>query len=268
MKTVRGPYKIHGGKYYLCKWIIDHFPADYEHLHYVEPFFGAGNAFFNKTPATGGKHEVVNDINNGIANILYVLRDESEEFISRLKKIKYNEKNFKLALENQKTKDYFENAINEFILRRMSRDGLKKAFAWSNRQRGGIPGDVNAWKTIMKVLPSLSHRLNGSYIFNKPATDIIKGFDSEDTLIYCDPPYMPDTRVTPNAYEDEMTIEQHEILLDALLKCKGKVIISGYPSSLYSKKLKGWKVVKNKIVNHSSQQKTKKLKTEVIWLNY
>jgi len=43
MKTIRPPFKIHGGKYYLSKWIIEHLPPEYEKYDYVESHVGAGS---------------------------------------------------------------------------------------------------------------------------------------------------------------------------------------------------------------------------------
>ena len=37
-----------GGKKRLAPEIVNLFPHDYEHLHYVEPFFGGGAVFFKK----------------------------------------------------------------------------------------------------------------------------------------------------------------------------------------------------------------------------
>ena len=90
--------------------------------------------------------------------------------------------------------DYVDHGVNEYVLRRMSRGGLKKAFAWSERKRGGQPGDLNAWKTMFAQLPIIAERIKGASILNKNFIDVFKVWDEEDTLFYLDPPYLHSTR--------------------------------------------------------------------------
>lgn len=267
MKRIRPAFKCHGGKYYLSKWIIDNFPDNYKEYTYLEPFCGGANVFINKEKS---KNEIINDIDASVINIFKALRDEPKEFIRKLRYKKYCENTFNLALLNSKQPfdDYLEFAVNELILRRMSRGGLKKAFAWSDRTRGGKPGDVNAWKTCLALLPELAERLEGVFIFNKPAIEIIQKFNKKDTLVYCDPPYVHETRTSKNVYGYEMTNEDHTQLANVLNNFDGKVIVSGYPSTLYNKLFKEWNCVKQKVANHSSQSKTKKIMTEYLWKNF
>ena len=238
-------------------------------MDYIEPFIGAGSVFLNKKPSLTGT-EVINDLDLGVIQIYRALRDEPDNFIGNLRKIKYCESVFKRELKRQGDEfaDYVDHATNEIILRRMSRGGLKKAFAWSERLRGGQPGDVNAWKTIMGLLPEIAGRLQGSNIFNTNGIQIIKGFDDPNALCYADPPYDPDSRVSKSVYGHEMTTEQHIELSEELHKFKGKAIISGYMSPLYIRLYSDWRCEKKKIANHSSQQKKKEYKTEAVWLNY
>jgi site-specific DNA-adenine methylase len=65
-----------------------------------------------------------------------------------------------------------------------------------------------------------------------------------------------------------MDTDDHIALAKALNSFEGKVIISGYPSTLYKRLYDGWKCKKKQIPNHASQSKTKKYKTECIWMNY
>ena len=270
-KKIRPAFKIFGGKYYLSDWIIDLFPENYTGMDYVEPFCGAASVFLNKTPSNENHIEVINDIDPGVFNISCALRDESKAFIKMLKKTKYSEVVFKKALKQKDGpfESYMDHAINDFILRRMSRSGMKTVFGWSDRERGGQPGDLNAWKTIISdTLPIIAERLKSTRIFNKSGVEIINAFDSENTLFYVDPPYDPDSRVSKDVYGFEMTPEDHIRLSDELKRCKGKVIVSGYASPLYNRLYEGWRCEKKKIANHSSQQKKKKYKTECCWMNF
>lgn len=265
MKTIRPVFKCHGGKFFLAQWIIENFPEKYKEMTYLEPFCGGANVLLNKEKSVV---EIINDLDASVIQIYRALRDEPKELIRRLNLCKYCEETFERSLKKTQHDDYLDHAVNEFILRRMSRGGLKKAFSWSNRLRGGQPGDVNAWMTAVKGLPDLAERINEVYIFNKPAIEVMKAFNAPNTFVYCDPPYLHETRVSKTVYESEMTTEDHIELAHALTAFKGKAMISGYSSPLYNRLYKGWNVEKKKIANHSSQQKSKEKKIEVIWKNY
>ena len=240
-------------------------------MTYLEPFCGAASVFFNKEKS---KEEILNDVDEGMAKILWALRDEPKNFVGRLKRTKYCEETFVRAqrkLSKGSVADYLDYAVNEYIVRRMSRGGLKSAFAWSDRKRGGKPGDVNAWETMIIQLPHLADRLKGVYILNKSTLDILKAFNDPNTLVYCDPPYLDITRTVPDAYEHELSEDDHIELATILNTFKGKAMISGYSSPLYRSLFNpdtGWKCRRKRVVNHSSQTKTKTVKTECLWCNF
>src|SRR5581483_6063884 len=176
-------FKCFGGKFYLADFIISNFP---EHKIYVEPFCGGGTVLLRKNPS---EIEIINDIDSGIISIFESVKNDCNNFLEKLSQIEYCKENFTKALNNE-----FDKPINEFILRRMSRSGMKKNFSWSERLRGGQVGDVNAWQNAIKNIPLTSKRLQNVKIYNKPAIEIIKIYNNENVLLYCDPPYLHETR--------------------------------------------------------------------------
>jgi site-specific DNA-adenine methylase len=164
-KTIRPAIKCHGGKYYLAKWIIENFPKDYENMSYIEPFCGGASVLFNKKPS---KFECINDSNFALYCIYLSLKLNFAQFISKLLTLEYSESTFELY-KQQTVLTLLAIAVKEFVLRRMSRGGLKKSFAWSNRIRGGKPGDVNGWETALDNLETLSERLGKVNIFYSDA---------------------------------------------------------------------------------------------------
>lgn len=264
-KKIRPLIKCHGGKYYLSNWVIENFPEDYQEMTYCEPYLGGGSVFLNKEPS---KTEIINDIDNKVVSIFKALRDEPGELTGRLKRTKYKEETFNRALKKEEFEDYIDLAITEITLRRMSRGGMKEAFSWSKRLRGGKPGDENAWETYLEQLPLSAARVEKAHIFNKKAEEIIKIWDGPNTLMYLDPPYLSTTRSAPNVYENEMSIDDHISLSETINNSKSYIILSGYPSSLYNRLYKDWNCIKKEIVNHSSQKKTKSKKVECIWMNF
>jgi DNA adenine methylase len=267
--TIRPITKNFGGKYYLRKFVISNFPPGFQELRYVEPCGGGASILLNKPRS---KTEILCEKNKGLYCIYLAVRDSPASFYERLKKLVYHKITLDIAIareNNGSFHDYIDQAVNEYVLRRMSRCGLKKDFAWSNRLRGGQFGDVNGWETSLNNIFRASERLQGVKLFCQPALKTLTNYNRSDTFTYVDCPYLHETRVSRLAYaEDEMSTADHVALAQLLNNFKGKVLLSGYPSKLYGKLYKSWNVEYNYTVNHASQQKIKGVKTEMLYKNY
>jgi len=86
-------------------------------------------------------------------------------------------------------------------------------------------------------------------------------FDGRE-LLYVDPPYVAATKKNRRYYRHEYTDEDHSKLLGALLKLDCRIMISGYPSALYEKALRGWEVTELVNVSHAG------LRREQLWANF
>jgi DNA adenine methylase len=265
MKKLRGVFKCHGGKFYLSQWIISNFPKNYTQMTYIEGCAGAANILLNKQRSLV---EIYNDADPNIVSIFQELTsDGAEDFLEEVKKTHYNEETFKWAKVTS-DKNCGEQALAELVRRRFSRGGLGEAFAWSERLRGGKPGDVNAWNTYKELLPDIIERLRGVDVYCLPIHDLFVLFDAPNVLWYIDPPYLPSTRRAKKAYAFEMTEEDHIELGKLLNNAKGKVCLSGYQSPLYTKLYKNWKMDCRPIKNHSGQGEKKQTRIECVWMNY
>ena len=87
-------------------------------------------------------------------------------------------------------------------------------------------------------------------------------------FLYCDPPYVHSTRTAPKVYTCEMSDDDHLLLLFALKKFKGKVLLSGYRSPLYDRQLASWTCTDVAVKNSSGSGKKKQNRIECIWCNY
>ena len=95
------------------------------------------------------------------------------------------------------------------------------------------------------------------------ATQYLNGLAvDQGTLIYADPPYLPSTRKRARVYPFDYTAEDHEKLIDCLLRKRCMVMISGYESDLYSSLLGAWAQVSFNAKTHSG------VRRECVWLNY
>lgn len=296
MTTLTQPLKWHGGKYYLRTWIVGLMPP---HLHYVEPFFGGGGVLLARDPerdwmlsdgqklpgALKGSSEVANDLHGELINFWRVLQkpEDFEAFRQRIELTPFSQMEFEDALSgNPNTSTVSEQidtstsrvdrAVRFFILARQSRQGLMKDFATlsRNRTRGRINEQVNAWLSVIQGLPDVHQRLQNVVILNQSACDVIRKQDGANTLFYCDPPYVHETRSTTGEYAFEMTEAQHRELLDVLAGITGKFMLSGYPSNLYRhwEVQHGWNRHEFLIDNKASSGKVKETKTECLWCNF
>jgi DNA adenine methylase len=263
---LRSIYKCHGGKFYLTDFIISHFPKNYQELRYIEAAGGAASVLLNKKRSVS---EVYNDLDPNIAGIVQELTaDDSSEFISAVNQIPYTKEQFEWSLKASENALGMEQSLAELVRRRFSRGGLRKAFSWSERLRGGEPGDAHAWRTFKQNLILIAERLKGVEVYCMPMNELIKKHDAWDVLWYVDPPYLGSTRTAKKAYTYEMTEEEHIELGELLNKAEGRVLLSGYQSPLYCKLYKGWKLTAKPVANHAGQNKVKQQRIECLWRNY
>jgi DNA adenine methylase len=117
-------------------------------------------------------------------------------------------------------------------------------------------------------LPDVHARLRRVFIENMDANKLIPREDTPGTLFYCDPPYLPETRTSPDAYAHEMTAEQHAEFLATVKQCRGKVMISGYASGMYDKELAGWTRHEFDLPNNAARGTDKRRMIEVLWSNF
>jgi len=209
-------------KYYLYREIVKLFPP---HHTYVETHGGTAITLLNKEPSPV---EVYNDINERLTRLFRVVRDHPEEFKRRLQLTPYSEIEWEKAAEP--AEDEIEQARRDFVRWRMSIGGRGKAFSYTlHRVRRGMADAVSGYLSVIdEELPKIVERFRNVQILCRDAVEVIRKWDSPDTLFYCDPPYHPSTLVSKDVYEHPMSAEDHEKLLDVLLACKGKVVLSGY----------------------------------------
>lgn len=264
-KKIRPSFKIHGGKYYLVDFIVRNFPPNYENMSYLELFGGAASVLTNKKLSV---KETYNDLHKPTANIFACLVNHGDEIVSRISKIEYKEEVFKQSLSHIFCYGSVDSAINEIVLRRMSRGGMKKHFSWSSRTRGGRPGDVNAWETFKNLLPLICDRLKNVEIKSEDALTLIPKNDDANTLIYLDPPYLKATRTAKKIYECELSDVEHANMAEIANKVKSRILISGYDSPLYRQLYKDWRWITKEVPNNSGQGKVKQRRVECLIMNY
>jgi DNA adenine methylase len=280
LARVSPPLKWHGGKHYLAQQIVALMPSrckkpngpdddDPGWLHYVEPYAGGLAVLFANDPE--GISEVVNDLDGRLTNFWQVLQDDDTfgRFQRVLEAVPFSESEYQSAYRDEG--DPVERAVRFFIHCRQSLAGRMNAFAplSRNRTRRGMNEQASAWMTAVDGLPAVHARLRRVAVLkSQDALNVIRQQDGPRTLFYLDPPYLAETRAAAKVYTHEMTSAQHQALLDVVRGCRGKVMLSGYPSALYDQALAGWTPHEFGVPNQAAGGSEKRRMKEIVWCNF
>jgi DNA adenine methylase len=261
------PFGWYGGKYSHLEWLLPLLPESY---HFCEPFAGSGVVLLNRRPSPV---ETYNDLDGEVCNFFRVLRDQKDALVEAIGLTPFSREEFALACKLDPNVSDLERARRFYVRARQVRTGLAQVASvgrWANcknTSRSGMSGVVSRWLGAVDALPEIAERLLRVQIENRPAVDVIELYDSKETLFYCDPPYVHETRGDSNAYSNEMTNEQHEHLADALNSIRGKVAFSNYDCPLVNRLYpeRRWKKITGGLRTiHSTKDKRR----EVLWTNY
>jgi DNA adenine methylase len=264
---MNSPLRWHGGKSYLAKRIVELMPA---HTSYLDAYAGGLSVLLNKP--CEGISEYANDLNGELMNFWRVLAQTPDRMLRALWGTPLSQDEF-IASGATQPPDNVVRATAFFIRMRQSRQGLGRDYCTpTSRRRRGMNENVSAWLSAVDGLPEVHARLRRVEVWDpRPAVDAIAKLDGPDFLVYCDPPYVHETRSTTGEYGDfEMNLDDHKKLLLSLAGLKGKFLLSGYRCQLYDEtaSLCGWKCLEIDMPNNASSSSTKERKTECLWRNY
>lgn len=103
----------------------------------------------------------------------------------------------------------------------------------------------------------------GCTVIQGDAIDFLMSFRySGDELVYCDPPYLPETRRQRRVYKHDYEASDHIALLRVLGRLPCFVMLSGYPSNLYDRTLQGWRRIEFASPTQAGSR------AEAIWMNF
>ena len=266
-KPHRPALRYHGGKWMLAPWIIEHFPS---HRIYVEPFGGAASVLLRKDRSF---MEVYNDLDGEVVNLFKVLRDrtKAKRLMDLLRLTPWSRAEF----ENSYTPSRYPiEQARRTVLRSFMAFGTTVRREYMTGFRGKAERKnntgINDWHNYPDSLSKVVNRLQGVCIESRPALEILRQQDDEETLFYVDPPYPHSTRVSvkfdsrkDRCYAHEMTDDDHRELSAALHSVKGMVVLSGYHCELYNQELyKDWRSVERTGFADGGAKRI-----EVLWLN-
>lgn len=253
--------RYHGGKWRIAPWIIGQMPS---HRTYVEPFAGAASVLLRKPRAAV---EVVNDLHGRIVNVFRVLRDPalSARLECLLHLTPYALSEYQLAREV--AEDPVEDARRMLTLAFQGHGSVGASGGRNTGWRRGIrprgPSTADEWSRLPDHVAAWTQRLQGVFIEQDNAFDVIRRWDDPSTLFYVDPPYLEEVRAGGvGSYAHEMSETDHRALAELLHEVQGMVVLSGYPSPLYDELYSGWCRMERKVTADRQREAV-----EVLWLS-
>jgi len=271
----------YGGKQSHLGWLLPLLPRC---KHFIDLFGGSAAVLLNREPSP---IETFNDLDNNVVNFFKVLREQPDELARLLHLTPYSREDRKTALRAMReppsnTTPDLEHARLFFIMAKQTQRAQAQMItdselnAWRftrNTVVRGMGAYNSQWQTGIDGLAAVAARLKNVQIENYPALDVIRLYNDPGVLLYCDPPYVHDTRRLDktSTYAHEMTAQQHIELAAALHSHKGLVALSGYPSDLYDDLYKDWFYIDMPYESSAIQKNTASTFTERIerlWTNY
>lgn len=264
MRTI---YPYHGGKSRLLNELLLHVP---EHEVYVEPFFGAGALFFG-LPKSTRRTAVVNDLNRDVTNFLRILRTRFDDLEHACALTPHARDEFYAPAppdgdDLERARRFWVQINQSFTPTTQSNTG------WS-REAGRHTPIPDSIRHRLGRFSEAAERLMAATIENMPAVELLDKLKlGPSAFVYCDPPYMPDTRVDQNAYVHEMTVDDHEALAVALRRhaaADATIIVSGYPTPEYDRWYTGWHQKQMTVDGwvSNSTDRTSNVRVECLWSN-
>lgn len=224
-KIIRAPFGYPGGKTRSLKFILPHLPM---RLVWVEAFGGSGVITLNRHPS---KLEVFNDRYSGVSSFYRCMRDDVlySRLCAWLDNTLHSREEFVFNRDTwESVTDPVERAGRWFAMVHYSFGSLGR-----NWGRSVTPGTTFAGKVRNKIkdLPEIHSRFRNVQVENASWENILKDYDSRDTVFYLDPPYVDSYAGT---YQHEMSLDDHKRLIDTIFSLKGFVAVSGYHNPLYA----------------------------------
>jgi len=197
-----------GGKYHLRKKIVRTLPQDYK--IYVECFVGSGQVFLEMEQKEN-KTYIINDLNRDIYDIWKDLQTTPEEEIKLFDFI--DDKQLFQEMKQKNTKDLVptERLFRNLYLSYYSYSGLRQYYTPKPYKKGNA---------LITNVCFFKNKVKDTIICNEDYKEILKRFDSPETIFYLDPPY-----VDMEKYYEKNGVDPYE--LATCLRClKGKFVLS------------------------------------------
>ena len=270
MKRVR-TIRWYGGKYEIMPWVISNlFPRK---SIFVDLFGGSGGVLLNREANNPSKIPIYNDLNGDVVRLFRTLRCHGEDVKKALSMTPYSREEHALC-HNLNICDDVEFARRYLVMARQSsffredRDFFQ--FKTNKQVRPGnyavtFSNYVDQMNETIKILKR-------TQIECVDAIDIIERFSNvEDCILYADPPYPDESRLSGDRhYIHDTTKDLHLSLYKASSKSKSLIAISTAQNDMYDDMYSQWIKKVKKTPNRTSANRGGGTKPmyEVMYMNY
>lgn len=270
-KKLNAPIRYFGGKGGMFNNIIQHFPKNKDYDIYIEPFGGSYSIGIKATDYYLPPIEIYNDLEKNVYSLFKVFNDEEmfEKFKEKCDLCYYSEDIRRECKEQLKdeTLSTLDRAFAFFYVNRSSHNGIG-GISINTCIRRNMGKHVSDMLSTIDGMYDLHQRLSRLTVLNRDGIELIKQYDRDNTFMYCDPPYVQETR-GDTRYAVDMDNDAQKRFVDTVVNCKKcRLLISGYDNELYKPfEENGFKKIKFSVNTVDGVRKPKE-KTEVLWKNY
>ncbi len=228
-KPLKSPLRYPGGKSRVAKLLLQHEPP---HREYREPFAGGAALFFHKAKA---EKNWLNDKHPGLYALYVTLRDDFDAFAEICRQQRGDRRSLfdywtsrRDLMDAEDEEALLERAVQFYFINRTVWGG-RVVYDLSRKSRLYF-SNPQGWNHLEKKLAHLkqiSEKLQGVKITCLSFEECLEDA-TEETFIYCDPPYIRDTNCHPTnkLYDKSFQDEHHERLARLLHDTTAKVMLS------------------------------------------
>ena len=218
------------------------------HSVYIEPFLGSGAVMRMKRPA---KVNIGLDLDGDALTIARtaILAEHAGGNARNGDGRRRGSSGTARAAESGKSDDASGLIAKGADWRQSPEPTLEASIATADVARSHSAGPNDATRWIFEARDGIS------YLAGEPW--------SGSELVYCDPPYLMETRRSGKLYKHEMTSIDHRRLLRVVMALPCMVMLSGYHSPMYEEALPGWNAIQYQAMTRGG-----KLATEWVWFNF
>jgi len=233
------PFKYVGGDWQIKDELLDLLVKS-KCKTLVEVFGGSGVVSMY-APRDVFKIIVYNDKDSLLTNFFMVLKDRADELVKKLALIPFSREIFEKYIKMIETGeihklDPVEKAVATFYITRASMWGMGDSFAIDVSKSTAVE-----IKRQIALLPEYAKMWADITIENRDFRDILKIYDREYTVFYCDPPHLSVGDVKrDHYYRLGFTEKDMKDLLDMLSNIKGKFVLKLPEDHLEIKFIKKW----------------------------
>ncbi|MGP6220203.1 DNA adenine methylase [Caldiplasma sukawensis] len=173
---------------------------------FIDVFGGSGNVSLN----VNAKRITYNEINSELFNIFFVIKNEPEKLLEKIKRWKTI-----VDQKNSKTRDPVERAIISIYEYNVGFGGLGKSYR-TEKEKGGL----QRFQYSLNRMPAIISRVSSWELSSVDWTEVFRN-DERDAFFYVDPPYPGKKWYVKNFNE-----EDYKKLKDVLDGIEGSYLIN------------------------------------------